>query len=278
MKPLLQPCPAVRSLLVCSLLQTALVAGAADTAREPAAKSASPARSISAARGAPTGKVLPDPALLDGSNQPAEKKSEYGMIGDFELPGDENASRNGKVGGGGGGKGSGTEDGQGGPSIKVTPPGLPLPGVGLPLPGQSGAGAGGGGVGILNQGQSGGSGAPGAGVLNQGQGGADGTNPAAAAGQQGGQPGGTQVGQLGGEGSPGQGADGLGARPQPIAIGDAAMRIPSSTAGVAASAGQVPASANTQNYEKGTGTGGKASGAAGGPNRAEKGRPIPAGL
>src|SRR5437868_4981657 len=41
---------------------------------------------------------LPDPALLDGSTLPAEKKSEQGMIGDFELPGDDNA-RTGKVGG-----------------------------------------------------------------------------------------------------------------------------------------------------------------------------------
>src|SRR3954454_6578849 len=41
---------------------------------------------------------LPDPTLLDGSTMPAEKKSEQGMIGDFELPGDENV-RDGKVGG-----------------------------------------------------------------------------------------------------------------------------------------------------------------------------------
>src|SRR5688572_1242664 len=43
---------------------------------------------------------LPDPVLLDGSTHAAEKKSEYGMIGDFELPGDENAPKNGRVGGG----------------------------------------------------------------------------------------------------------------------------------------------------------------------------------
>src|SRR5688572_4631083 len=41
---------------------------------------------------------LPDPTLLDGSTQPPEKKSETGMIGEFELPGDDNV-RNGKVGG-----------------------------------------------------------------------------------------------------------------------------------------------------------------------------------
>ena len=34
---------------------------------------------------------LPDPALLDGSTQLPEKKSEYGMLGEFEIPGDENS-------------------------------------------------------------------------------------------------------------------------------------------------------------------------------------------
>src|SRR5688500_8283435 len=42
--------------------------------------------------------VLPDPVLLDGSTATPEKKTEHGMIGEFELPGDENV-RNGKVGG-----------------------------------------------------------------------------------------------------------------------------------------------------------------------------------
>jgi hypothetical protein len=41
---------------------------------------------------------LPDPALLDGSTLPPEKKNEFGMVGDFELPGDENV-RSGRVGG-----------------------------------------------------------------------------------------------------------------------------------------------------------------------------------
>jgi len=273
MKPRLQARVAVCSLLVCSTLPADLLA--ADTPRDSAAKAAQASRPSAATRGTPAGKVLPDPTLLDGSNQPAEKKSEYGMIGDFELPGDENAPRNGKVGGGAGGKGGGNEEGQGGPSIKVTPP--PLPGVGLPLPGQSGAGTGAGGLGLPLPAQGAGAGTQAAGLPNPGQGGADGAN-SPAAGQQGGQPQGTQVGSLGGEGTPGQGGDGLGDRPKPVVIGDAAMRIPNPTAGAGASTGQVPASANTQNYEKGTGTGGKASGQAGGPNRAEKGRPIPAGL
>ncbi|MGH7945940.1 MAG: hypothetical protein ACREF9_13155, partial [Opitutaceae bacterium] len=54
-----------------------------------------PSTSKSGARG-----PLPDPVILDGSTHAPEKKSEYGMIGDFELPGDENAPK-GKVGGGG---------------------------------------------------------------------------------------------------------------------------------------------------------------------------------
>jgi hypothetical protein len=42
------------------------------------------------ARGAAKG-PLPDPALLDGSKEAAEKRPEYGMIGSFELPGQEDA-------------------------------------------------------------------------------------------------------------------------------------------------------------------------------------------
>lgn len=42
------------------------------------------------ARGAAKG-PLPDPALLDGSKEAAEKRPEYGMIGNFELPGQEEA-------------------------------------------------------------------------------------------------------------------------------------------------------------------------------------------
>lgn len=58
--------------------------------------------------------LLPDPALLDGSSLPAEKKAEFGLIGDFELPGDEN-SKSDKVGGApspSGSGGGGKEDGK----------------------------------------------------------------------------------------------------------------------------------------------------------------------
>ena len=33
--------------------------------------------------------ILPDPALLDGSKLAPDKYPEYGMIGEFEMPGDE---------------------------------------------------------------------------------------------------------------------------------------------------------------------------------------------
>src|SRR5205814_10734655 len=55
-------------------------------------------RNTTASRSSSAKGPLPDPALLDGSTQPAEKKPEQGMLGEFELPGDDNV-RNGKVGG-----------------------------------------------------------------------------------------------------------------------------------------------------------------------------------
>ena len=105
------------------LIGTAGIVFAADDARtriEPG-KSASPAvqRAGSARPGAARG-PLPDPALLDGSTQPAEKKSEHGMIGDFELPGDENA-RSGKVGG----PQNPNQQGGGGGQQNTPPAGLP---------------------------------------------------------------------------------------------------------------------------------------------------------
>ncbi|MFM9031327.1 MAG: hypothetical protein ACKOTF_11755, partial [Opitutaceae bacterium] len=45
---------------------------------------------------------LPDPALLDGSKVAAEKKGEFGLIGDFELPAEEDGKKE-KAGGAGSG-------------------------------------------------------------------------------------------------------------------------------------------------------------------------------
>lgn len=222
-------------------------------------------RSTSSSRPTPTSAArsgkgpLPDPTLLDGSTHPPEKRSEQGMIGDFELPGDDNA-RSGKVGGQQGGA-----QPQPGVQVDVPVPGLPSPG------GQSAASAAGAqGLPQLPQpGQSG----------QQGGQAAGGTQSGAAAGGAGdpnAKAEGIQVAQLGGEGSS-QDAIG-GDKPPPVAIGDSAMKI--QTAGVGTGVvGAQQIGINTQQHEKGTGSGGKGTGgASGGPNRTEKGRTMPAGL
>lgn len=231
---------------------------ATSAARPPASASKS-----GSARG-----ILPDPVLLDGSAHPAEKKSEFGMVGDFELPGDENV-REGRVGGPQNpnqGQSQQNQGQQGGGQGQQG--GMPM---GLP---QGGGGG--------QQAQSGGQPPP------QGGGGqgAPGQENANAAGQQiagGGDPNakpeGTQVSQLGGQGAGGDQVSGTGARPAPVAIGDSAMQIQTQTgsAGVVGSQ-QTQAAPNTQHHEKGTGSGGKGAAGTGGANRVERGRPIPAGL
>src|SRR5688500_8073180 len=75
--------------------------GSAAKAPAPAGKApvtSAASRAGTTARGSTAKGPLPDPALLDGSTLPVEKRPEHGMVGDFELPGDENA-RSGKVGG-----------------------------------------------------------------------------------------------------------------------------------------------------------------------------------
>src|SRR4051812_46537039 len=216
---------------------------------------------------------LPDPALLDGSTLPAEKKSEHGMIGDFELPGDENA-RNGKVGG------PQNPNASAGGQSNNTPMGMPQ-GAGGQQGQQQGQQQQGGGAAGAQAAQSG----------QQQQGGgaqAGGPQNPSAAGQQvagGGDPGaqaqGIQVAELAGEasGQSGAGAAGLEEKPKQVAIGDSAMRIEqsASAAGVVG-AQQQQVAGQTQQHEKGTGSGGKGAGGAGGGNRVEKGRVIPAGL
>lgn len=202
---------------------------------------------------------LPDPVLLDGSTQAAEKKTDYGMIGDFELPGDENA-KTGKVGGP---QGGGQQDpnqqnqqNQGGGGM-----------MGLPQAG----GAGGQQAQQQQAGQSGqqagGPQQPNADASKQG-GGANDPNAKAE---------GIQVAQLGGEGSGDQQLP-AGEKPPPVAIGDSAMRIQTSANAPGVVGGQQLPSQNTQQHEKGTGTGGKGPTGTQGPGRVEKGRTIPAGL
>ncbi|WP_414664333.1 hypothetical protein [Horticoccus sp. 23ND18S-11] len=263
---------------VCTAAVVALTASAlpgAETTSTRSSSSTVPAsaanRNSTARPGSPRA-LLPDPALLDGSSQPPEKKSEHGMIGDFELPGDENA-RSGKVGGPQGQPPGGAGGGQ----QNQMPMGLP----------QGGGGAQG------QQAQQGGQqgGAPSAPAGAQQAGGAQAGGPqnpnaagapVAGAGDPGGQPQGTQVGELGGDaaGQPAGGpAGGPGEKPGQVAIGDKAMRIdPSAGAQAGVVGAQQQVAGQTQQHEKGTGSGGKGSGGAGSGNRVEKGRVIPAGL
>lgn len=224
-------------------------ARAAEAAKAPAGTGGSrtvpTGRAVSGARG-----VLPDPVLLDGSKHVAEKKSEFGMIGDFELPGDEN-NRNGKVGGGSGQPSS--EQGDGGGA----------------MPQGKGGGAS---QGAQTAKAGGAAGAPeNAGGQDARTGDKTGTGDPNARAE------GIRVAELTGEPSGGAGQAG-GDKPAPVAIGDKAMRIPQQTPNVAVVGAQQVSNQNTQVYEKATGTGGKGPAGSQGPNRTEKGRAIPAGL
>lgn len=246
-----------------------LLWSAENTATRTSAASAAGRPPATATKGGSARGVLPDPVLLDGSAHPAEKKSEFGMIGDFELPGDENV-RDGRVGGpqnqnqGQSGQNQGQQGGGQGQQG-----GLPM---GLPQGGGGGQQAQSGGQ-PPPQGGGGGQAAPGQENANAaGQPIAGGGDPNAKAD-------GRQVSQLGGQGSGGDQVSGTGERPPPVAIGDSAMQIQTQAGspGVVGSQ-QQQAAANTQHHEKGTGTGGKGAVGAGGPNRVERGRAIPAGL
>lgn len=252
-------------------LLSVFVTGFASGANSPApnARDASdPGRPASAtsARGAARG-VLPDPALLDGSSQPAEKKSEQGMLGDFELPGDDNA-RSGKVGG--------QQGQQGGKGGQQMPPGMPPQSGGAAGQQQQASAAG-------TQPAQGSQSAQGAqasasqSANPQTQGGTDGAisgpaDPNAKAE-------GMQVGQLDAGGPEGQGApDGTASKPQPVSIGDSAMQIKTVANAPGIVGAAVPAG-QTQQMEKNIG-GGRGSGSSrgGGRSQSEKGRAMPAGL
>lgn len=209
--------------------------------------------------------TLPDPVLLDGSTQPAEKKNEHGMLGEFEIPGDENV-RNGRVGGQQGGQPGGGQQQTAG------------------MPGGGGGGSPG------QQGQSGG-GAQGA---QQAGGGQEGQQGQGGAGNQAGGPGagnqvagggdpnakaeGTQVGQLQGDGAGGQSGPTSVQKPQDVKIGDSSMQI-QGIQNPATVVGGVNAG-STQQSENAMGAGGSAKGGGGSRDGrgVERGRAIPAGL
>jgi hypothetical protein len=223
-----------------------LVTAGGRAASAPPADSGTRARSTQAnasSRDSKAGKgVLPDPVLLDGSGMAAEKRPEQGMLGDFELPGDEN-SRSGRVGG--------------------TPPPPNQPeGSGSPKENPSLAGGGG----PEGQPQNPGAQAP----QKEGLGGAAAANDPNAKAE------GRQVGQLQGEGEQGA-AEGLASKPQAVSIGDSAMQIKSAANAPGVVGAAVPAG-QTQQMEKKVGGGRGSTSVPGGRNAAEKGRAIPAGL
>jgi len=238
----------------------------------------SSASSTSGARRSSTAKgPLPDPALLDGSAQPAEKRPEYGMLGQFEIPGDDN-SKSGKVGGqqqppGGqqsaGGGQQGQQGAQGGMS-GMPPAGMPQGAAGGaaggPPPPQGNQGGGGAGGPPPPGGQSGAGGIPGGQPVDPSQ-----AN---------GQGGGIQVAEMKNDGSNpgGGGAPGepTAKKPQQVALGDPTMQIK----GAAATPGVVGGvtAGNTQQMEKPIGAGGRGGGGDNGTTRSEKGRVVPTGL
>ena len=239
----------------------------AQTASSASGSSSTTSRTSSASRTGSSAKtVLPDPALLDGSKQPAEKRPEYGMVGDFELPGDENA-RNNRVGG--------QQNQQAGaPNANAQTAGLPLPsqsqsgGAGsnqqpsLQLPQPQQQGGGGGGQEKDGQGQNGT-------AQTNGQSG----NGSQMSGPQG-QADGRQVGQLGGEAGA-QDPSMASNKPGQMSIGDKGMRIetsPNVQGVIGEQTGQ------NQQHEKGTGTGGKNAVGNNGNRGAERGRTMPSGL
>lgn len=241
-------------------------AGASRASGTPSSPAASSSTASTASRTssttARTAKVLPDPALLDGSSQQADKKVENGMIGEFELPGDENADRNGRVGGRGGPQ----------PQQQQQPQmSLPLPSAGIGIPGgQSSGEAGGGGVGISVTPPSGSpAGGVGAGVS---------LDPNAPPGADAGAGAGVQVGSLSGEAdSNPQGQ--ISSKPQPVAIGDSANQIKTVANAPGVVGGSVPSGSTQQMESRIGGAGGGQGSRSDNTNRgSEKGRAMPAGL
>ena len=219
---------------------------------------------------------LPDPVLLDGAGQPAEKKSEYGLLGQFELPGEEPA---------GDGKaaaaqrpGPSADSAQGSGVAGSSPASTAGAGgaQGMPQAGQPGGVAGAGDPAGAAQGRGGAAQSSGSQAKGSGKSGtiASGGDPSAQAQ-------GIQVAELVGDpsGQAGNGPGGTGQKPAAVALGDKAMRIePAANAPGVVGAGGQKVSESTQQYEKGTGSGGRGPSGVGGGNRVEKGRVVPAGL
>ncbi|MSU65545.1 MAG: hypothetical protein EXS38_05470 [Opitutus sp.] len=210
---------------------------------------------------------MPDPALLDGSAQTADKIPENGMLGEFEMPGDENV-RNGKVGG------------PQNPNQQAGEQNAAMP-----------QGGGGGPQGAQSQQKAGGASAQQQAAAQKGGGTAGGPPDQAQAQTGGGTPisgpadpnataQGQQVAELQSDPSQQGGAAGVGGEPQkpgPVAIGDPAMQIKGIQNAPSVVGGQV--AGQTQQMEKALGGSGKGSTSGNNNNRGvEKGRVMPAGL
>jgi hypothetical protein len=273
-----------------ALLLAALALAAVSS---PASAADSVSRTSTSSRAGTAKGPLPDPALLDGRKEAPEKSSAVGMLGDFEIPGDENV-RSGNVAdprqasqgqsgaqsqGGGqsapgaqiGGGGSSGQNGQSGQAGGGQRQGQGAS-AGAQGQGQWGANAQGG-----VSGADGAAGAQGADGAANGAGSA-GPN-AAGGGPGGGDPGasadGVQVGGLTGDGSP-QSAGGD-KKSRQVTIGDSAMRIEAGPAVPGAVGAQLPPGP-VQQHEKGTGSGGKGPSGSNMNKGVERGRSIPSGL
>lgn len=192
---------------------------------------------------------LPDPVLLDGAKHPPEKRSEHGMIGEFELPGNEDA-RDDRVGGQQGQPAGGEQE----------------------QPEQQGAPGGGGQQVAQQQEEQGGGG----GQQPQ-QGGPQGAGQTAGQGGPNAQPQGIQVASLQGEGGGNAGDMSNTRKPSQVSIGDSAMQIKTQPNNPSVVGAQQPAG-KTQQHEKTTGTGGRPPTGNNSNRGAEKGRTMPAGL
>jgi hypothetical protein len=251
--PLPNPRLGLASLLVLTLPVTLL----AQTPREPASKSSSAsARSSTSAKG-----PLPDPVLLDGSAMEEEKRPEYGMLGEFDMPGSESADSD-KVGGD---PSISVNVGVGIPQAQGQQMGVPQGGGGASggATDQAPQAAGGGGAGGESQQQPGGGSSPG----GQGDASADGT----------------QVGEMAGSNGASQGGSPPppSGKPQQVALGDSAMQIKSSGAAPGVVGAEKMESAGKdvpQQYDARTPGGGKQSGSGRGNQGVEKGRVMPSGI
>lgn len=198
------------------------------------------------ARGAAKG-PLPDPALLDGSKEAAEKRAEYGMIGNFELPGQEETK-----------------------SDRVGATGAPPP------EGAAGAPSAAAGAATGSAGRSGG-------AASASAAGGGGSEPIQAQGAADAQAIGAQAANLSDPsgGAAASQSQGSVSKPGDVKIGDASLQIKTLPAGSAASVvglePQAKGKETPQSYDPKTPGGGKQSGGRGNQG-VEKGKVMPSGL